>query len=85
MATAATTTGRAASGSGTRSVGATERPTVRLKRIYDAAAPDDGARVLAGRLWPRGVSKARAALDLWCRGVAPSTALRQWFNYDPAR
>jgi uncharacterized protein YeaO (DUF488 family) len=61
------------------------RPVIGLKRIYDEAAPDDGARVLVDRLWPRGVSKARAALDLWCRDVAPSTALRRWFNHDLAR
>lgn len=71
--------------SGPRSVGGMARQVVRLKRIYDEAAPDDGARVLVDRLWPRGVSKARAALDLWCRDVAPSTALRRWFNHDLVR
>lgn len=60
-------------------------PAVRIKRIYDPPAPHDGARVLVDRLWPRGVSKARAALTLWCRDVAPSTALRRWFGHDPAR
>lgn len=58
---------------------------VRVRRIYDAPAPDDGARVLVDRLWPRGVSKARAALREWCKDVAPSTALRQWYGHDPDR
>lgn len=56
-----------------------------LKRVYDPPAPDDGLRILVDRLWPRGLSKATAHLDLWAKEVAPSTALRQWFNHDPAR
>lgn len=59
--------------------------TVRIKRIYAAAAPDDGKRVLVDRLWPRGVSKAGAGVDLWLKEVAPSTELRQWFGHEPAR
>ncbi len=58
---------------------------VRLKRVYAPASADDGARVLVDRLWPRGVSKARAALRSWCKDVAPSTELREWFGHDPAR
>ena len=58
---------------------------VRLKRVYEAAAIDDGARVLVDRLWPRGVRKDRAALAGWCRDVAPSTNLRKWFGHDPDR
>ena len=58
-------------------------PEVRLKRIYDPAAKSDGARVLVDRIWPRGVSKKRAALDLWMKAIASSTELRQWFNHDP--
>ena len=58
--------------------------TFRVKRIYAPPAPEDGARVLVDRLWPRGISKARAALALWARDVAPSTSLRRWFNHDPA-
>ena len=49
---------------------------VEVRRIYDAPAPDDGTRVLVDRLWPRGVSKARAQLDDWCKDIAPSTELR---------
>ena len=56
-----------------------------LKRAYAPAAADDGTRVLVDRLWPRGVSKDHAAVDLWMKDLAPSTALRQWFNHDPAR
>lgn len=56
---------------------------IRLKRIYAPAAEHDGFRVLVDRLWPRGVSKARAALTLWCKDAAPSTELRRWFGHDP--
>jgi len=47
--------------------------------------PRDGMRVLVDRLWPRGVRKAKAHIDLWLKDIAPSTALRQWFGHDPAR
>ncbi len=60
-------------------------PAVRTKRIYDPPAPDDGLRVLVDRLWPRGVSKAEARLDLWQKDVAPSTELRKWFDHRPDR
>jgi uncharacterized protein YeaO (DUF488 family) len=56
---------------------------VRVRRAYDEPEPDDGARVLVDRLWPRGLSKARAALDEWCKNVAPSGELRTWYNHDP--
>ena len=58
---------------------------VRLKRAYEPPDPDDGTRVLVDRLWPRGVRKADAAVDLWLKDLAPSTALRKWFGHDPAR
>ena len=58
---------------------------LRLKRAYEPAEPDDGVRILIDRLWPRGVSKARAALDDWMKDIAPSTELRQWFGHDPVR
>jgi uncharacterized protein YeaO (DUF488 family) len=63
----------------------TREPEVRVRRIYDAPAADDGVRVLVDRLWPRGVSKARAALDEWCSAVAPSDALRRWYGHEPDR
>jgi len=58
---------------------------VRLKRAYDPPAASDGARILVDRLWPRGVSKANAAIDQWNKSIAPSTMLRNWFGHDPAR
>ena len=56
-----------------------------LKRAYEKAAESDGFCVLADRLWPRGVSKENARLDMWAKDVAPSTPLRQWFGHDPER
>lgn len=56
-----------------------------LKRVYDPASPADGTRVLVDRLWPRGLSKAKAKIDLWLKEVAPSTELRKWFGHDPQR
>lgn len=64
---------------------ATHAPDVRLRRIYDDPANDDGIRVLVDRRWPRGVSKARAELDEWCTQVAPSDTLRKWYGHDPAK
>lgn len=58
---------------------------VQVRRAYDEPAPEDGTRVLVDRLWPRGLSKDRAAFDEWCRSVAPSTALRKWYGHDPER
>lgn len=58
---------------------------IRLKRAYEPAAADDGTRILVDRLWPRGVSKDEAAVDLWLKDLAPSTELRTWFSHDPAR
>ena len=58
---------------------------IRLKRAYDSASSGDGTRVLIDRLWPRGVRKADAAIDVWAKDIAPSTALRKWFGHDPAR
>ena len=58
---------------------------VRLKRAYEAAESSDGLRVLVDRLWPRGVTKDAAAVDLWLKDLAPSTELRKWFGHDPAR
>ncbi|MDX1578470.1 MAG: DUF488 family protein [Gemmatimonadota bacterium] len=58
---------------------------VRTKRVYEEPAPEDGFRVLVDRLWPRGVSRERAALDLWLRDLGPSHELRRWFGHDPDR
>jgi len=58
---------------------------IRLKRAYEAVSKDDGLRILVERLWPRGVSKQKARIDLWLKALAPSTELRQWFGHDPAK
>ena len=58
---------------------------VALKRVYDEAAPQDGQRVLVERLWPRGLSKEKAQLNLWLKEVAPSNELRKWFGHDPEK
>jgi uncharacterized protein YeaO (DUF488 family) len=58
---------------------------VRLKRAYEPPATVDGTRILIDRLWPRGVKKANAALDLWVKDIAPGTRLRKWFGHDPRR
>jgi len=58
---------------------------LRLKRAYAPRSPGDGRRVLVDRLWPRGLSKERLAIDEWMRDVAPSAALRRWFAHDPAK
>lgn len=58
---------------------------IKIKRAYDPVSSDDGYRILVGRLWPRGVSKKRAALDLWLKDVAPSTELRKWFGHDQTK
>jgi uncharacterized protein YeaO (DUF488 family) len=57
----------------------------KLKRAYQAAAPEDGYRVLVERLWPRGITRQRAALDLWLKDIAPSPELRKWFDHDPPK
>ena len=58
---------------------------IRLKRIYEAPSAADGYRVLVDRVWPRGMTKEKAAIDLWAKDVAPSTDLRKWFDHDPAK
>lgn len=58
---------------------------VAIKRVYEPAADDDGRRILVDRLWPRGLSKEKAAVDLWLKEVAPSDELRKWFGHDPKK
>jgi uncharacterized protein YeaO (DUF488 family) len=60
-----------------------ERMSIRVKRVYDDRSPEDGARVLVDRVWPRGVKKEDAQLDDWAKDVAPSTELRKWYGHDP--
>jgi uncharacterized protein YeaO (DUF488 family) len=59
--------------------------TIRIQRIYEPPKKDQGRRVLVDRIWPRGVSREAAALDLWLKDIAPSTELRKWFGHDPSR
>ncbi|GAA2691352.1 DUF488 domain-containing protein [Nonomuraea recticatena] len=56
---------------------------VQVRRVYEEPAGDDGARVLVDRIWPRGLTKAKANLDEWCKQVAPSRELRTWYRHDP--
>jgi DNA-3-methyladenine glycosylase len=58
---------------------------ISIKRIYDDPSESDGYRILVDRLWPRGVSKERAALDMWLKDVAPSSDLRTWFGHKPEK
>ncbi len=60
-------------------------PELRVKRIYDEPSEDDGFRILVDRLWPRGVSKEAAAIDLWAKELTPSNELRKWFHAEPSR
>ncbi len=57
----------------------------KLRRVYDSFDKADGYRVLVDRLWPRGLSKEKAKVDLWMKEIAPSTELRQWFHHDPTK
>ena len=56
---------------------------IRIKRVYEKPDEKDGFRILVDRLWPRGLTKEKAAVDLWLKDIAPSTELRKWFNHDP--
>lgn len=68
-----------------RALGKGSTAMFKLKRVYDEPSSKDGLRVLVERLWPRGLSKERAAVGLWLKEVAPSPELRKWFGHDPAR
>jgi uncharacterized protein YeaO (DUF488 family) len=59
--------------------------SIRLKRAYEPPTAGDGTRILVDRLWPRGVKKAEAAIDMWAKDIAPSTELRQWFGHETDR
>jgi len=58
---------------------------INIKRVYDASEPSDGFRVLVDRVWPRGMTKEKAAIDLWDKNIAPTTELRKWFGHDSAK
>ena len=61
------------------------RHELKLKRVYEAPHKDDGTRILVDRLWPRGLTKEKAKVDLWLKEIAPSTELRKWFAHDPKK
>ncbi len=58
---------------------------IRIKRVYDKPEAGDGVRILVERLWPRGLSKKEAKVDIWLKDIAPSAGLRKWFSHDPAK
>jgi uncharacterized protein YeaO (DUF488 family) len=58
---------------------------IRISRVYDPPSPEDGTRVLVDRLWPRGMSKEKAKIDVWLRDISPSPELRTWFGHQPER
>jgi uncharacterized protein YeaO (DUF488 family) len=58
---------------------------IQLKRVYEPAESGDGVRILVDRLWPRGLTKEKAAVDHWMKDIAPSAGLRKWFGHDPDR
>lgn len=60
-------------------------PTIRVKRIYETQDAQDGFRILVDRLWPRGIKKEKANIDLWLKEIAPSDSLRKWFNHEPGK
>jgi len=61
------------------------KSTISFKKIYDKPSTEDGIRILVDRLWPRGISKDKAELDMWLKEVAPSDELRKWFSHDPGK
>ncbi|HMN13371.1 MAG TPA: DUF488 family protein [Bellilinea sp.] len=65
--------------------GQQDRMAARLKRVYAPAEPGDGCRILVDRLWPRGLARERARVNLWLKDIAPSNELRNWFSHDPKR
>ncbi|HEY5370999.1 MAG TPA: DUF488 domain-containing protein [Hanamia sp.] len=58
---------------------------IKIKRVYEKPDQTDGVRILVDRLWPRGLTKEKAALDLWLKDIAPTTELRKWFNHEPEK
>jgi len=58
---------------------------IKIKRVYERPEKDDGTRILVDRLWPRGLTKEKANVDIWLKEIAPSTELREWFGHDPQK
>ena len=72
-------------GVGDHAHGNSMKREILLKGVYEPAHPSDGCRILVERLWPRGISKTKAKIDLWAKDITPSTQLRRWFNHDPSK
>ena len=68
-----------------RGIEGIDKMNIKLKRVYEKPGKDDGFRILVDRLWPRGLTKEKASVDLWLKEIAPSTELRKWFGHDPAK
>jgi uncharacterized protein YeaO (DUF488 family) len=64
---------------------ASNKSAIQMKRVYDEPEPGDGTRILVDRLWPRGLSKEQAKIDVWLKDIAPSNELRKWFGHDPEK
>jgi uncharacterized protein YeaO (DUF488 family) len=62
-----------------------QKMKIKIKRVYEKPDKEDGIRILVDRLWPRGLTKERAGIDLWLKDIAPSTELRKWFDHDSAK
>lgn len=58
---------------------------MKIKRVYEKPEPEDGTRILVDRLWPRGLTKEKAQIDIWLKNIAPTTELRKWFGHDPEK
>ena len=58
---------------------------IKIKRVYEKPEDEDGIRILVDRLWPRGLTKEKASIDLWLKDIAPGTELRKWFGHDPSK
>jgi uncharacterized protein YeaO (DUF488 family) len=71
--------------SGQRSSQGTKSMNIKIKRVYEQPDRKDGERILVDRLWPRGLTKEKAGVDLWLKEIAPSTELRKWFDHDPEK
>lgn len=69
----------------TKTFSANSKSMIRIKRVYEQPDPADGVRVLADRLWPRGISREKAKLDDWMKEIAPSNDLRHWYSHDPSK
>lgn len=71
--------------SGLKNLAGIDHTMIQIKRVYEKPTKNDGKRILVDRLWPRGLTKQKAAIDTWLKDIGPSTELRKWFGHDPKR